>query len=137
MFVSSASAPRAQDGIDTKSNSAPQQQIGRYDWLRQMGKDRALKAFHRVVLLHLALCRNDKTGRCDPGNKWLAEQAGCCERWVVEAIKLAEERGWLRRERARGGRSNNYVLTMSDVHSSSHQTDEAEPDVVNPSSKLM
>jgi hypothetical protein len=95
--------------------------IGRYDWLREVGEDTALTPFHRLVCMHIGLCRNNKTGRCDPGYGELAKRAGGSQRAVVDAVKRATERGWLRVERLRGRRTNNFVLCLPDVQNAAHQ----------------
>lgn len=81
----------------------------------------------REVCTQLALHRNRKTGKCNPGTRRLAEQSTMARNTVKAKLDAAEALGWIRRtQRERGGESGaltQYELTIPEQPKRVSQSD--------------
>ena len=64
----------------------------------------------KLVLLVLADCHNDETGRCFPGLAYLGKVTGLGRRTIQGAIQKLEAAGIIRVQRGAGARSSSYTL---------------------------
>lgn len=81
-------------------------------WMRAV-RDSDLESTMKHVLLTLGTRMDPDGGSCYPSTRTLAADTGLSRRTVEKHLRSAEERGWLRRERAghsgQGWRRNRYV----------------------------
>jgi hypothetical protein len=72
----------------------------------------------RLLGLRLALHRNAETGQCNPSYQTLADEVGVDRCTAIRAINSLVDAGWIAPPDSKGGRSNNFVLTIPDSSAS-------------------
>jgi hypothetical protein len=101
----------------------PKTFLGRDNWMRALnasGLPRGARCLGFAIALHL----NVKAGRCDPGHKILAKDAGISERSVDRFAALLEAAGWLAVKRGGRGHHNSYVLVRPASNLADQESDD-------------
>lgn len=74
----------------------------------------------KLILLCLADCHNDKTGRCNPSLDYLVRKTGLNRKSIGPAIRWLEENGYVEVERRHGAGSNYTLKTSTDIGTSTN-----------------
>jgi Helix-turn-helix domain len=84
-----------------------------FAWMRGVAEMKALSPTARLIGVRLALHRNAATGQCNPSYQTLADEIGAKARsTAIRAVNSLVKAGWLGPPDSKGGRSNNFVLTI-------------------------
>lgn len=86
-----------------------------YDTLTWALAQRRLKPGTKLVLMHLANCRNHETGQCNPSQKTLSKLCEMTVSSINNHLRILVERGLIRRvrqfdERTGAARSTRYFF---------------------------
>ena len=83
-------------------------------WAGEVMQGSELPATRRMVLLALADCHNEQTGRCDPSLELMIQKTGLDRHSVPKSIRELESAGLIVVKRAVGKRSSYTLLTSTE-----------------------
>jgi hypothetical protein len=88
----------------------------RMAWMEDVLADPALSNGEKVVAMRLALHKNVRTSRCDPGIETISKGVAMRSRNVQYTLGRLEERGWIRRRMGGHGPRNTTQYDLLRVH---------------------
>lgn len=84
-------------------------------------------AEQQMILMVLADCHNDDTGKCFPTREYIARKINQTERNITRALNFFEDRGWIRRTPGKGrGNPTEIELALQGDFPTEMEDEEAE-----------